>query len=294
MRTTKLKIAMSVMALTIGFFTACTESEKKEKEIKVLNEKLVFIESQNDSLNELFANTMVEIDQNLQLVKEKEGIISLDQGDDAEYGNAQREKIIKNIQMINSLMEENKTKLAALSTKLNSSKKDNKSLKKLIHNTEMVLKQKESELAALKTELEKNKYDFQALSAKLRNAEVNNQMLLDYGNKFEKQSYAAYFTCGTYKELEKEGVIKRKGGVLGLGKKASLNSDLKEAEFTKIDTREITSFPFNGNKYELITPHPADSYEIKLNKKDQVSSLEITRPEKFWKTSKYMVLAVKQ
>ena len=285
-------IRLALLVLTIECFNACTQEEKNQA--RILNEHVRYVESQNDSLIDLFATTLIDIDQNLQMVKEKEGLISIGQGSDAETTIPQREKIIKSIQMINALMEENKAKLTELSAKLNNSKHDNKNLKKLIHNTALVLKQKEEELAQLRVTLEQNNYTIRDLTGKLKDADVRALMLIEYGNKFEKQSYTGYFTCGTFKELEKEGVIERKGGILGIGKKPKLNSGFDANEFTQIDIREITSFPVNGKKAELVTAHPSGSYEIKKDENNKVSSLEITDPERFWKASKYMVLAVKQ
>jgi hypothetical protein len=45
----------------------------------------------------------------------------------------------------------------------------------------------------------------------------------------------------------------------------------------------------NLKKVKLVTSHPSDSYTLEKNG-DQVSNIQITNPEKFWRASKYLVV----
>ena len=46
---------------------------------------------------------------------------------------------------------------------------------------------------------------------------------------------------------------------------------------------------FEAKKAELISPHPADSYQVVSND-SIVEYIQITQPEKFWKKTRYAVV----
>ena len=89
-----------------------------------------------------------------------------------------------------------------------------------------------------------------------------------------------------------ENVVAKEGGFLGIGKTETLKSGFNKSVFNKIDITEVKSFPINGKKVELVTNHPQDSYTFEKVDEKQIESLVILDPEKFWNSSKYLVVMV--
>ena len=79
--------------------------------------------------------------------------------------------------------------------------------------------------------------------------------------------------------------ILEKGDVL---KSADFNKDY----FTQIDIRTTKEIKLYSKRAELLTTHPAKSYELVKDDKGQLT-LKITNPKEFWSVSKYLVIQVK-
>ena len=78
-----------------------------------------------------------------------------------------------------------------------------------------------------------------------------------------------------------------------MGKTKTLAKDFNRDYFTRIDITQTQIIPIETEEDEvkLISNHPSESY--KINKEnEQVKSLEITDPKKFWNPSKYLVVLV--
>jgi len=86
-------------------------------------------------------------------------------------------------------------------------------------------------------------------------------------------------------------VLTKEGGVLGLGREKVLKPDFNSKAFTSIDITKVQTIPLSSTGAQVITNHPSDSYTIDI-KGDQVSDIRILDPEKFWASSKYLVVVV--
>ena len=71
-----------------------------------------------------------------------------------------------------------------------------------------------------------------------------------------------------------------------------LKSNFNKDYFTKIDIRQWKEIKLYSRKAEMKTPHPAGSYSLDRDANDQYV-LHILDPQKFWSTSKYLVILVK-
>jgi hypothetical protein len=103
---------------------------------------------------------------------------------------------------------------------------------------------------------------------------------------------AAYYTLGTSQALRESGVITQKGGFIGIGKTRTINEAVNLKNFTRVDIREFSKLETNTDRIEIVTPHPAESY--RLNNADPKNIvIEITQPDVFWKSSKFLVVRVR-
>ena len=70
------------------------------------------------------------------------------------------------------------------------------------------------------------------------------------------------------------------------------NDDFNKDYFTQIDIRTDKEIKLYSKRAELLTTHPAGSYELVKDAKGQLT-LKITNPSQFWSVSRYLVIQVK-
>jgi hypothetical protein len=114
--------------------------------------------------------------------------------------------------------------------------------------------------------------------------------LEEIGTQTDKMN-TAYYCFGTSKELKEKGVLTKEGGFIGIGKSEKLAADFNKDYFTKIDITLMKSVDLKSKKAKLVTTHASDSYKLEGDK-TSVDKLVITNAEKFWASSKYLVIVV--
>jgi hypothetical protein len=82
--------------------------------------------------------------------------------------------------------------------------------------------------------------------------------------------------------------VSRKGGILGIGSTLVVSENIKTNNLVEIDISKTESISFAGQKANLVSVHPEDSYEW-LEEEDGLV-LDINNPEEFWNGSKYLVI----
>jgi len=212
---------------------------------------------------------------------------------DKEFSKDKKEQILKDIEYVNTVLDQNKKKIASLSAQLKNSGVTIKGMQVKIAELEASMKERETEIADLKVVLSKKDFEIGQLNAKMTEQET---AITQKDEKISNQTAEinkAYVVYGTYKTLKEKGVISKEGGFLGLGKKEQLHKDFSDSAFTQIDITQTKSIPVNSKDAKLITSHPTSSYEIVRNKDNKVASIEIKDPEQFWKISKYAVVEIK-
>ena len=96
------------------------------------------------------------------------------------------------------------------------------------------------------------------------------------------------------REMNIELAQQEEGGFLGvLGRTEAVRDDFNHEKFTRIDIREKVIFPVEGKDVEVVTLHPAGSYTIEKEEDKEQVNLVVSDPEKFWESSKYLVMMVK-
>jgi hypothetical protein len=247
--------------------------------------------AERDSLVNDWLLTFDQIENDLNLIKQKENIITV-KSSDSEFSKTRKDQILNDIRYINTLLESNKKKIASLSAQLKNSGGTIKGLQTRIASLETTVKQYETEMAALKETLVQKEFEIGQLNTRMTALEVTVQekdsQIIDQTDLLNQ----AYLTSGTFKELKEKGIVSKEGGFLGLGRKESLVKDLNDNLFSKIDVRETKTIPVNSKDAKLITNHPSGSYEMVHEGNNRIASIEITDPDMFWKISKYAVVEI--
>ncbi|RXQ92958.1 hypothetical protein EO244_10800 [Ancylomarina salipaludis] len=273
--------------LILPFFVACNQKELKQ--LKEQNLQLTETAKQKEvAINEFIA-TLNSIEENLEIIKEKEKIVAVDSETPTK---SQKQKIAKDITSINNLLEQNRAKIAELDKKLKNSWYQNSKLRKLTDRLKADVAQKEADIAALNEQVANLNVKVEGLNAdvtKLNTAvtELTTENA-DQAKTISETTTAmntAYYVVGTTSELKAKNVITTKGGIIGIASAKVLSENADTKEFKKIDITETTLIPVEGKGVKLITTHPSSSYKVEEGK-----GITITNADEFWKSSKFLVV----
>ena len=223
-----------------------------------------------------------EIEQNLAMINLKEDEIRF-KSVDVELEEDGKQWILQEIQNINYLREANAKKVLELNKALENKNLQVVELQNMVTNLMGKIQVQEEEIEMLRVELADLDREYvELLEAYQEQTEITAETI--------KELNQAFYAYGTYKELEANGVIKKEGGFIGIGKKTALKDDFNDDYFTKVDVTKTNSVQVTGKKLKFITDHPSSAYELISNGENH--TIKIVDPKSFWKVSKYLVVVV--
>ncbi|MGA2405949.1 MAG: hypothetical protein ABSF81_04260 [Bacteroidales bacterium] len=284
-----------ILLLIAGIVVNSLYKDEQKKHLAIMeNQKRSFTEllTTRDSMINESILTFDQIEKDLNTVKEKENIISM-QSSDKEFSKDKKQQILKDIEYINTVLDQNKKKIASLTAQLKISGGTIKGLQVKIAELEASMKQRETEISDLKVALVQKDFEIGQLNTRMTDQQI---AIAQKDEKISNQTAEmnkGFLASGTYKALKAKGLVSKEGGFLGLGKKESLHQDFSDSLFTQINITETKSIPVNSKNARLITDHPRSSYEMIRDKNNRIASIEIKDPEQFWKISKYAVVEIK-
>lgn len=265
------------------------------------NAELQKLQAQNDSLRSVVTTGGIKLDdyfaafnsiqENLNMIKEKEQIISVKTGN-GEVDKASADQINEDITAIYELMLKNKQTIKDLNTKLQQNGLKNKEMAKTIQLLTDQISTNEKEIGDLKTKLERLNIDLAnsekrvaELDSTLQEAQNVNDELTEVNNAQDAALNKKYYVVGTKKELISHGVVDKAGLFKGL----KMGGNFEQNYFTEIDQRNVNSINIGKKNVEVLSTHPKSSYKLIAQGKI-VEKLEITDPNAFWKQSNYLVI----
>ena len=286
----KITILFLSLVLIIG---GCKQKELQE--IARLNLMLDSLENETaakDSSISGILTSLSEIENNLKLIKEKEAQISVQTANDGKINPDVRERINQDIQQINELMAKNKKEMAWLRKLLRDSNLKIAEFETLIEQQNASMTEKDTEIAYLKEDLTKLNFSIDILNANIDGLVEERDVLAQNLDQKTSALHTAYYIKGTRKELLEEKVITKEGGFVGMNTANKLSQDVNPELFTEVDITKLDEIETGSKKVELVTAHPKDSYQLVKNDNGIVEKLTITKPDKFWSASKYLVMVV--
>lgn len=285
----------SVITILILAFSSCQQG--KIDQMQTTQDSITQAIIRRDSTILDFVASMNEIQENLDSIKRIQSLVKVQSNSGNELQQSDKDRIVGDIRMINDLLQKNKDLIAQLQRQANSSGMKIAELQKAIVNLNRQVEEKNTEIITLREELQKLNLDMEGLTIQLKTAEektISQEKVIEEKAKaIEEQTIVmntAWYAFGTTKELISNGVAEKEGGVLGLGRTIRMKEDFNKEFFTQVDIRDLKSIPLYVKKAELITTHTAGSYHFAGE--DEIESLEIDNPQEFWKTSKYLVIAI--
>lgn len=187
---------------------------------------------------------------------------------------------IKNISI---LLLENQKKLEELKLFLTQRNVKVTSLKFTISAMEKELNMRNNEIKLLKHALNDKDSELSLLENMIA---VMNDEFKNMGTVIKQQQEqlnTAWYCVADKKTLLNSALISKKGKVLSID----------AALVTKIDIQKDKEILIHAKRYELLTAHPVDSYQI-IQSGNNVEKLHILNPEEFWSICKYCVIQVKK
>jgi chromosome segregation ATPase len=287
-------IAAIVFLIVIGLFAYSLYQKDYNMQVAVMNEQRDSFEKQvsaRDSVINEWLTTFDQIENDLNLIRQKEKILAV-QSSAMELNKNRRDQVLEDIRSINTLLDENKKKIASLTAQLNNSGTAIKGLQAKLATLESTIKQYESDISGLKENLVQKNFEIEQLNSKMTDLEVTvasrDELITDQTNAMNR----GYLASGTLKELKNKGIVTREKGLSGLWRKGTLASDVNDSLFARIDVRETRMIPVNSKNAKLISKHPTNSYSMIHEGDNKISYIEINDPDNFWKFSKYAVVEI--
>lgn len=275
-----------VIMMTVG----CNSKQEEVDQLNRTADSLRAVTEMRDSVLGDFLTSYNEIQVNLESISGKQNKIEGNMDKQGEITLSKKERINQDISDINTLVQENRAKIAELTKKLKRTNSKNSALAKTITNLNDQLTQKEAELADLNTKLEG--LNIQVAQLKTTVDTLNSVTANQAGTISDQTSklHTAYYIISDSKDLKSKNIISSSGGFLGMGKTQHFEPKFKNEDFTKIDYTQTLMIPLDTKEAKMLTSHPGGSFSMEKNSDGKYTSLKIIDPDKFWSISKYLVI----
>ena len=279
---------LMLVALSSLLLVGCGQQKaNKDTEMTALRDSLNQIISQKDNEIDGMMETFNDIEAGFREIDAAEGRVALAR--QGEGANA-KERIRENMEFIKDAMARNKELINKLRQQLRESTIKGNALKTTIENMMKQIEEKDKKIQALIEELDAKDIHISRLDEEVANLNTNVSNLTEETNQKtqtintqDKQLNTAWFVFGTKSELKQQHILED-GKVL--------QANFNQSYFTKIDIRVDKEIKLYSRSAKMMTSHPAGSYTLDRDANKQYI-LRISDPQKFWSTSKYLVILVK-
>lgn len=285
-----------ILALAlVALFVSCSNKEELRLREQHLKDSFNTLLSAATDQKETLEAQMKDIDDNLMKITSQYAALRSIATKDGEISDNVAEHIKIQINAITDLLAKDKSRIASIQAQLSKQKNDSKKAEELqakVNELNNKISESENQIATLTNDLKDKNIQLNNLNeqvAKLQQDSKKNKAEL---SKLEDERYTGYFFVGTKKELKQAGLIDTKGGFIGIGKTITMANNGDISAMKKVDTRNLNEIPLTGQKVQILTNHPANSYVLQ-GSQSKPSSLMITSVDDFWKLSRCLVIMVK-
>lgn len=281
------------LSVCVALLASCGNAGKNEA-LKAENDSLTATLASRDAELEEIMAIFNDVQEGFRLINEAENRVDLQSG--SLEGATPAQKIKEDIRFISEKLQSNREQIAKLEEQLKNSKHNSAQFKKAIANLNAELQAKAEQIETLQTELASKNIRIAELDDAVAGLTQNVADLIAE-NKVKSATVAsqdkalntAWFVFGTKSELKEQKIIESK--FLQKTKVLS-DAEFNKDYFTQIDIRTDKEIKLYSKNAELLTTHPAGSYELVKDEKGQLT-LKITKPAQFWSVSRYLVILVK-
>lgn len=252
-----------------------------------------------------------EVQQNLDQIEEREGIISTIslQTDEerARRGTEVGEELENSIADIDAYIQQNKDKLAEVTERIEQSDVRIESLENLVRNLTQTVAEKEGDLAELRSTVNRLRANVASLNREVRrrDAEIaerertitqQEEQLQEKTQVIEEQrevEATAYYVVGTRDNLRRKGIIEeRRGGLLGMKRDVKIGT-IYHRHFSPLD-KSLDSIQLGADvkSAEVVSAHGDQPDLFMIEEGDGGPVLRLKDTDRFWAISEYLVIMV--
>jgi len=288
----KIFLTLGLVLVTMNF-TSCNQKELDSRQYTIDSLQSI-VDNKDAEIDSLFV-MLNEIEDNLSMINSKYSTVQEMRRNNVEGNVNQKKQIAEQMSAIETMMADNKKKIAQLNQRMGTLDKKAAEMEAFITRLEERAAQQEQQIAALTAELENSKMVIRDLNQNVTDLTAQNQEKSDYIAQQTADANRAWFVVGSYNELKEGGIVTKTGGFIGIGRKQGTVADMNTELFTEIDRTKVTTILINKKKAVVISQHPDNSYELVADEEDAsvTAYLRILNPTQFWKYTDYLVISTK-
>ena len=287
------RLSLMLLAVVPLLFASCKgEDPEKAAAIKRADSLQTIVDAKDGEIDALF-EVLNEIETNLSEISARYSQVNALKQRNPEMNSRVKGQITDQLAVIENMLSQNRQKIATLNAKISNLGQENSKLQEFIDNLNTRIAEQETQIGELMNELTISKATIQQLSDNVSSLTQSNKEKDDYIAYQTSEANKAYYIVGNYKELKEMGIVNKSGGFVGIGKKQNTSDEMDVSKFQMIDRTKVTTITINQRKAQLISKHPAGSYELVPDENDPkvTATLIITNVKAFWQYTDYLVVS---
>lgn len=268
---------------------SCSDNSKKTIEkLQYEKDSIFSIKKNQDKILNDMTSVLLDVSISLDSVSAEERTLRK-KIEDGTYSS--KLELFENLRNFKEMVASCRLRLNEMENQLSSRNDQLSNLSEMIKFLNLELSKKEETISNLQKQLAKKNVDIVHLKgeieklgssiSKLEKSNIHQEKEIEKLNE-------VYYIVGTSKELKGKGILT--GGFLK--KKKVDYSSLNMKLFTKADMRNLLKIEIPAKSAKVYTNATSDSYSID-NVSGNSCALNILNPEKFWSTSKILVIQAK-
>ena len=302
------KLYFILLAAVVGMFASCqNKTNEKLKDMEISDSLQHLLDLRDAEINDLLT-TFNDVQESFNEINEAGDRRQLAKS--CERGNSSQ-AIKENFRFIQDKMRQNRELIDQLQQQLRESTFKGEALKRTLNGLIKQLEEKDKELATLSKMVEeknvtiaaqdeqiiaqgeritaqentitKQNENISSLNSEVDAQKAENTRKAETIASQDKSLNTAYYVFGTKSELKEQNILV-KGKVL--------QDNYNKNYFKQIDIRNVKEIKLYSKSAEMLTVHPSGSYTLQKDMNNQYV-LKIVDAQKFWSTSKYLVVQVK-
>lgn len=286
------KFIFAIAALMGVAFTSCNQVSKEQyQQATNTNDSLMYVALQQG--NEIYelSTTLKSVSEQLDQIN---GQIEMSNGEDQSLV-AQRDRLLQKLATVQKTIQDKQQALDELQKKYSAQLGQNKVLKQTIDRLQTEIGGYQQEIASYKVAVAEKEEQIAGLSdtlaqtqQTLADSKAESEQRLEVIEAQDQMLNTGYYVVGDKVLLKTMGLLE--GGVFA--KKRLTTQGFSHDGFNKVDIRELSELSLGAKKADLMTSHPASSYELK-EQGDGALKLVIKDPAAFWTNSRFLVVKTK-
>lgn len=275
--------------MIMGLIVSCTNvrESKEYKDLQAQRDSLLMQSAQSESEAAEMMAVISEVEENFAKIREAEKYISTQSAEEGEMSQDTRARVSENFNMINEILQRNRTQLAELNKNYSGRSKELTSMRNTISRLNREMEESTSRLSALQEELARKDEQIAQLSQDITSLALEAEKQSAVIREQDQSLNTAYYVFGTSRELKDQQILS--GGFLQATR--VMQDTFNKEYFLTIDIREVTEIPLFAPRAKLWSTHPEGTYEF-VKGEDGNLTFSITDTQRFWSLTKYLIIEV--